>query len=109
MLRARLPLSRVLVSCSCVPISCFFAPSMRRPASLFIDEGKARVIEEKKEKDKREEDFQDRRVLLLQAGPVDPVDVNRDGSMSRPYSSLAPYAGVICRSWRSTPSRWTSR
>ena len=46
MLRARLPLSRVLVSCSCVSISLF----MMRPASPFIGEGKARVTEEEKKK-----------------------------------------------------------
>ena len=50
MLRARLPLSRVLVSCSCVLISLF----MGRPAFPFIGEGKARVIEEEKEKNERE-------------------------------------------------------
>ena len=50
MLRARLPLSRVLVSCSCVQFSAF----MGRPASPFIGEGKARVTEEEKEKNERE-------------------------------------------------------
>ena len=84
------------------------------PGSLFIGEGKARVTMEEEEKNEREreregeseEGFQGRRVLLLlHAGPADPVDVNRDGSMSWPYSSLAPCAGIICRSWRSTPSR----
>ena len=49
MLRARLPLSRVLVSCSCVHISHF----MGRSASPFIGEGKARVTEEEKEKNER--------------------------------------------------------
>ena len=40
---------------------------------------------EKGEEQEREEGFQDRRVLLLlHAGPVDPVDVNRDGSTSQP-------------------------
>ena len=46
MLRAHLPLSRVLVSCSCVQIP----PFMGRPAFSFIGEGKARVTEEEKEK-----------------------------------------------------------
>ena len=50
MLRARLPLSRVLVSCSCVQFSAF----MGRPASPFIGEGKARVTEQEKEKNERE-------------------------------------------------------
>ena len=50
MLRAHLPLSRVLVSCSCVQIS----PSVGCPAYTFIGEEKARVIEEEKEKNKRE-------------------------------------------------------
>ena len=105
MLRARLPLSRVLVSCSYVQIS----PFMGRPASPFIGKGKTRVTEEEKEKNEREEGFQGCRVLLLlHAGPADPIDVNKDGSMSRPYSSLAPCVDVICWSWRSTPSRRTS-
>ena len=47
-LRARLPLSRVLVLCSCVLIP----PFMGRPASPFIGEGKARVTEEEKEKER---------------------------------------------------------
>ena len=46
MLRARLPLSRVLVLRSCVKISLF----MGRPTSPFIGEGKVRVTEEEKEK-----------------------------------------------------------
>ena len=50
MLRARLPLSRVLVLCSCVLIP----PFMGRPASPFIGEGKARVTEEEKEKNERD-------------------------------------------------------
>ena len=36
--------------CACVPISLF----MGRPASPFIGEGKARVIEEENEKNERE-------------------------------------------------------
>ena len=69
MLRARLLLSRVLVSCSCVQIS----PFMGHPTSPFIGEGKARVTEEEKEKNEREreEGFQGCRVLLLlHAGPA---------------------------------------
>ena len=81
---------------------------MGRPASPFIGEGKARVTEEEKEKNEREKGFQDRQVLLLHAGPTDPVDVNRDGSTSWPCSSLAPCAGVIYRSWRPIPSRRAS-
>ena len=50
MLRARLSLSRVLVSCSCVQI----LPFMGCPASPFIGEGKAQVAEEEKEKNERE-------------------------------------------------------
>ena len=70
------------------------------PASPFIDEGKARVTAEEKEKNEREEGFQDHQVLLLlHAGPTDPVDVNRDGSTSWPCSSLAPCIGITCRSW----------
>ena len=56
---------------------------MGRPASPFIGEGKARVTEKEKEKNEREEGFQGYRVLLLlHAGPANPVDVNRDDSMS---------------------------
>ena len=56
---------------------------MGRPAFPFIDQGKARVIAEEKEKNEREEGLQDRRVLLLlNAGPADPIDVNRDGFAS---------------------------
>ena len=50
MLRARLPLSHVLVSCSCVHIP----PLMGCPASPFIGEGKAWVTQEEKEKNERE-------------------------------------------------------
>ena len=53
MLRACLQLSRVLVSCSCVfdspPLS-----SLGHPAFPFIDEGKAWVTDEEKEKNERE-------------------------------------------------------
>ena len=51
MLRARLPLSRVLMSCSSVLIS---SPFMGHPAFPFIDEGKARVTEEENEKNEIE-------------------------------------------------------
>ena len=106
MLRARLLLSRVLVSCSCVKISLF----MGRPASSFLGEGKARVIEEEKgEERERQEGFQGCRVLLLlHAGSADPVDVNTDGATSQPCPSLVPCAGVVRRAWRSTPSWRTS-
>ena len=50
MLRARLSLSRVLVSCSCVKIPHFIGC----PASPFIGERKAHVTEEEKEKNERE-------------------------------------------------------
>ena len=50
MLRASMPLSRVLMSCSYVQISLF----MGCPASPFIGKGKARVTEEEKEKNERE-------------------------------------------------------
>ena len=50
MLRARLPLSHVLVSCSCVKIPHF----MGRPTSPFIGEEKARVTDEENEKNERE-------------------------------------------------------
>ena len=50
MLRARLSLSRVIVLCSYVKI----LPFMGCPTFPFIGEGKARVIEEEKEKNKRE-------------------------------------------------------
>ena len=81
------------------------------PASPFIGEEKAWVTAEEEERNEteREKDFQGRRVLLLlHTGPANPVDVNRDGFMSWPCSSLAPCAGIICRSWHSTPSRRTS-
>ena len=59
MLRARLLLSRVLVSCSYVFISWFgfvriWIPLMERPASPFIGEGEARVTAEETEKNERE-------------------------------------------------------
>ena len=79
-LRARLPLSRVLVSCSCVQIPLF----MGRPASPFVGEGKTRVTDEEKEKNEREEGFQGCRVLLLHAGPADPIDINRNDSIRGP-------------------------
>ena len=50
MLRARLPLSRVVMSCSCVKIP----PFMGHPASPFIGKGKAWVIEEEKKKNEIE-------------------------------------------------------
>lgn len=53
MLRARLPLSHVLMSCSCVQIPQI-SPFHGCPASPFIGEEKARVIEEKKENNERE-------------------------------------------------------
>ena len=80
--------------------SCF--PFYRRTKSGGYSGGKGAERE-------REEGFQGRRVLLLlHAGPADPVDVNRDSSMSGPCSSLAPCAGVIYQSWRSTLSWRTS-
>ena len=53
MLRARLPLSRVLMSCSYIQIPQIFLPFMGHPASPFIGEGKAWVTEEKNEKNDR--------------------------------------------------------
>ena len=50
MLRARLPLRRVLVSCSCVKIPLLWGVLL----SPFIGEGKTRVTEEEKEKNERE-------------------------------------------------------
>ena len=104
MLRARFPLSRVLVSrvvLLCLDLAFHGVPRFpfyRRRESAGYRGGKG-------EEPEREEGFQGCRVLLLRhVGPTDPVDVNRDGSMSWPYSSLVPYAGVICRSWRSTLS-----
>ena len=49
MLKARLALSRMLISCSCVQIPFHGAPCLP-----FIGEGKARVTEEEKEKNERE-------------------------------------------------------
>ena len=75
-----------------------------RGASIFpfIGQGKARVTAKEKEEQEREEGLQNRRVLLLlHAGHVDPVDVNRDSSMSWPYPSSAPCVGVVSLSWRS--------
>ena len=105
MLRARLLLSRVLVSCSdrfgvirLAPLqgtSCF--PFYRPRESMCYNRGKREESEG--------EVLQDRRVLILfYAGPADPVDVNRNSFTSWPCPSLAPWAGVVCRSWRSTPS-----
>ena len=51
--------------------------SVGRHASPFICEGKARVTEEEKEKNEREEGFQGYRVLLLYSGPADPIDVKQ--------------------------------
>ena len=56
-LRARLSLSRVLVSCSYIFISWFglvWISLTGRPAFPFIDQWKARVIEEENEKNERE-------------------------------------------------------
>ena len=55
-MRARLSLSRVLVLCSCISILCsaLDPPSVGRPASPFIGDRKAQVIEKEKEKNKRE-------------------------------------------------------
>ena len=74
--------------CARVVLLCFNSmstSSVGRPASPFIGKGKARVTAEEEEKNEREseEGFHDCRVLfLLHAGPADPVDANRDGSMS---------------------------
>ena len=54
MLRARLLLSRVLVSCSCVFYLVVRPPFMGRATSPFIGEGKARVTAEENEKNERE-------------------------------------------------------
>ena len=56
MLRARLPLNRVLVLCSCISILCsaLDPPSVGRPASPFIGDRKAQVIEKEKEKNEKE-------------------------------------------------------
>ena len=54
MLRARLPLSRVLMSRSCIFYLLIRSPWLGRPAFPFIGEGKARVTAEEKEKNKRE-------------------------------------------------------
>ena len=62
-LRARLPLSRVLMPCSFCP----HLPIMGRPASPFIGEGKAWVTKEEKEKNERE-----RKRLLGLPGPSSP-------------------------------------
>ena len=96
-LRTRSLISHVFMWCSCVFLDLDrSAPFMGRPAFPFIGQGKARVTAEENEKKReREEGFQDRRILLLlHTGPADPVDVNRDGSMSWPYSSLTPCAGI---------------
>ena len=67
---------------------------MGRPAFSFIGQGKARVIAEENEKNEREEGLQDRRVLLLlHAGPADPVNVNRDGS----YVAVLSITGAMHR------------
>jgi hypothetical protein len=42
------------------------------------------------------------------ARPRRDVDGDGDGSMSWPYSPLAPYAGVVSRSWCPTPSLRTA-
>ena len=95
--------------CACVVLLCQDSFFHERLASPFIGQGKARIIKEEKEKNKREEGFQGCRVLLLlYAGPTNPIDVNRDGSMLRPCLSPAPCTGVTCQSWRSTPSQRTS-
>ena len=66
MLRARLPLSHVLVSCSCVQIP----PFMGRSASPFIGEAKARVTADKKEQNERDEGFQNRRFSFMRVPPI---------------------------------------
>ena len=78
----------------------FFLPSMERPASPFIDEGKGtgctREREREREKSEEEEDLQGCGALhLLYAGPVGPIDDDGDGSTSWPCLSLALYVGVV--------------
>ena len=83
---------------------------MGHPAFPFIGQGKAWVIAEEKEEREREraEGLQDRRILiLLHVGPVDPVDVNRDGSTSWPcrhrrhaQASPAGHGAPLCPSER---------
>ena len=63
----------------------------------------------KEKKREGEDGLQDRQVLLiLHAGPTDPIDVNRDSSTSWPCLPLVPHVGVVCWSWRSIPSQRTS-
>ena len=76
-----------------------------RPAFSFIGQGKARVTVEGKEENEKEK--KSSRIVgsfFLHVGPADPVDVNRDSSMSRPFPSIAPCAGVVSWLWRFTPS-----
>ena len=86
---------RLLVRCPL--IGCLAFP--------FIGQGKAGVTTEGEEENQKEKEVpRDRRVLLLfYVGPADSVDVNRDRFSLRPCPSLAPCAGIVCRSWRSTP------
>ena len=81
-------------------------PFMGHPAFPFIVQGKARVTVEGKEE--KEKEKKSSRIagsfFFLHVGPADPVDVNRDSSMSRPFPSIAPCAGVVSWLWRFTPS-----
>ena len=66
-------------------------PFMGRPAFPFIDEGEEQIIDRKREKSQGEEGLEDRRVLLLYAGPADAVDGDRDGSTLGSCSPLVPH------------------
>ena len=107
MLRARSLLSRAFVSCSCADLARSVDGSIgsgpqsdpfhEMPCFPFYRPRESAGYSGEK-KNEREEGLQDRWVLLLlHAGPTDPVDVNRDSFASWPYLSLAPCAGVTCR------------
>ena len=82
---------------------------MGRPTFPFIGQEKARVtMEGKEEKEKEKSSRIAGSFFSFTRVPRDPVDVNRDSSTSRPCPLLVPCAGVVYRSWCSTPSWRTS-
>jgi hypothetical protein len=94
----------------CIELSCD-AP-MGRSAPPFIGQGEGAGHTRKREgeRESEEEEGPQGRVILHlpYLGPVGPVDDDRNGSTLWPYSSLAPYTGVVSRSWRPILSWRTS-
>ena len=104
MLRSRLPLSRVLMSCSCVPILCPDLDPLSWGA-LLLGEGKARVTEEEKEKNEREKkafrvvgsfsSMRARRSCRCQQGWLHVVALFITGAMRRRHLPIMAFHSVL--------------